>query len=126
MKTGAFMLIGSFLAFAGILGLAAAIIAAVAASVGLAWGFVAGAAFVFFVGGICLIFAAVEPSPVERKASTAPDYSPLLRIVEDVASDVVAGPRNNHPAGGTTKALLTALAAGAVLGFVEQVGDKSV
>lgn len=126
MRAGALVMIGALLAFAGILGLAAAIVVGVATYLGLMWGFVAASAFVLMIAGLCILFAADEPAPVERKPSTAPDYSPLLRIVEDVASDVIAGPNERHAAGGTTKALVAALTAGAVLGFTEQLTKKSV
>jgi len=125
MKTGGFVAVGALFVVTGVLGLAGAIVAGVAPQLGLVWALLAATAFIFVVAGFCFLLAGDDSEPPSRKSSAAPDYSPLLRIVEDVASDFIAGPHERRPAGGSTKALAAALAAGALLGFMEQSSKKS-
>ncbi|MBI1392990.1 MAG: hypothetical protein GC152_09650 [Alphaproteobacteria bacterium] len=118
LRFGGFMLIGALLAFSGVLAIAAAIVVGVSALAGLVWGLAAAALFAFAAASVCFVLAAQE-EPVERKSPSQPEYSPLLKIVEDVASDLIAGVSGGGRSSESTKTLAAALAAGSLLGFIE-------
>jgi len=132
--TGGFFGAAILLAFLGIVALCAALVVAVSVHLGMVWGFVSAALFVFILAAICLVIAGRDEPEPARKPSSADNFSPFLRIIEDVASDLISGAQNgSNTAGlyersshtgkataGSAATLAAALIAGAVVGYLEQ------